>query len=396
MSWARRGSSIPAFVLNTDPIFSFHNKAMARVCDILDALERLAPRRHALAGDKVGLQVGDPDAEVSKVVVSLDRSLGAVNYAIAEGAQMLLTHHPLIFSPIETVHTGTLEGRTVLKLAKHGIAFAAAHTNWDAAHGGVNDTLAQRLQLRNVHRFGEAAEVSYLKLVFFCPPNAVERVLDAVSEAGAGVIGNYSRCAFLSAGQGTFVGNEASNPTVGEPGRKETIEEARVETIFPAARAKEVRKALLATHPYEEPSYDFMVLTPAEELPLGRIGELGSPMPLQEFVEFVDRCLGARSLAWGDPNRVIHKVAAVGGSADGEWLHAKAAGADVLVTGEVRQHVALEVTESGFAILSAGHYATENPGAFALGEVLAKEVPDVDFVPYEPNPGMAGRPFYSR
>ncbi|HEY0868715.1 MAG TPA: Nif3-like dinuclear metal center hexameric protein [Fimbriimonas sp.] len=365
---------------------------MAVVRDVLDAIERLAPRRYALSNDKIGLQVGDPSDEVRTVAVSLDRSLAAVEYAGSIGAQMLVSHHPLIFSPLATVDTGSLEGRTVLALARHGISFAAAHTNWDAATGGVNDTLAALLGLTNVVPFGEASEVRSLKLVFFCPAKDADRVLDAVSAAGAGVIGAYSRCAYMSHGQGTFIGDDTTHPSVGEKGRREIVDEVRVETVLPAEKRHLIRKALLESHPYEEPACDWVMLASAEEMPLGRVGDLPRPMPLQAFVDHVDHRLATRSLAWGSADRPISRVAAVGGSADGEWRHAAEAGADVLVTGEVKQHIAVEAVESGFAILSSGHYATEHPGAASLANALQKELPEIDFHVFEPAPGTAGRP----
>jgi dinuclear metal center YbgI/SA1388 family protein len=365
---------------------------MAVVRDVLEALERLAPRRHALGFDKIGLQVGDASMEVRRVAVSLDRTPSAVDFAARSGAQMLVSHHPLIFQPVATVTSDSLEGRTILTLAEHRISFAAAHTNWDAALGGINDTLARILGLTKVRPFGEAAQVENLKLVFFCPLADAERVLDAISQAGAGTIGDYSRCAFSVIGQGTFVPGDGANPTIGTPGQRGEVEEVRVETIVPRSKVAAVRRSLLAAHPYEEPAWDLVPLTPTAELPLGRVGLLQSPLSFTEFVRLIDERLQTRSLAWGPADKRIQSVAVVGGSADGEWQNAAKEGADVLVTGEVKQHVAVEASEAGFAIMSSGHYATEQPGSAALAAALGNELPGVEFVVYEPEPGHAGRP----
>lgn len=366
---------------------------MPAVRDVLATLERIAPKRFAFDFDKIGLQVGNPDAPVSVAAVSLDRSLGAVEFARSIGAQLLLSHHPLIFAPLSTVDTRTHTGRTVLQLAKYDISFIAAHTNWDSAIGGINDVLADLLGLENVVSFGSAADVKRLKLIFFCPVADTERVIDAVSAAGAGVIGAYRRCAFSFVGKGTFIGNETTNPAVGQAGRQETVEEMRVEMVLRADQASTVSRALKKAHPYEEPAFDLLTLAPLAEQPAGRLGALSHALTLREFASLVDARLDTRSLAWGDPEKRIRRVAVVGGAADGDWIAAQRADADVLVTGEVKQHIAVEASESGMCILAAGHYATEHPGSAGLRERMAREMPDIEWQLFTPAPGRHGRPF---
>lgn len=363
-----------------------------RVREILASLERVAPVRYAFSFDKIGLQVGDPEAEVSRAVVSLDRSRAAVAFARSEGAQLLLAHHPLLFSPLKEVLATDHVGRTVLDLAASNIAFVAAHTNWDSARGGVNDALAARLGLQETKPFGFAADVDQLKLVFFAPPDAVDRLIDALSAVGAGVIGNYRRCAFLSDGQGTYIGNEGTAPTIGEPGKVEVTDERRVEMVLRRDQKRIVERTLRENHPYEEPAYDLLLSPPVPEQPAGRIGVLPAPTTLQELAPWLESTLATRAWAWGDPQRNIRKVAVVGGAADGEWQQAQRAGADVLITGEVKQHVAVEASESGFAIVAAGHYATEQPGVEDLRDKMAEVCGGVDWRLFVPQPGQAGRP----
>jgi dinuclear metal center YbgI/SA1388 family protein len=346
-----------------------------------------------LGFDKIGLQVGSLDAEVGRAVVSLDRSLGATEFAGQIGAQLLLSHHPLIFSPISSVDTRSHEGRTIMKLIQQGTSFVAAHTNWDAAMGGINDTLASMFGLADVKPFGTASEVKNLKLVFFCPADAVERVIDSVSAEGAGVIGAYRRCAFLSEGKGTYVPQPDADPAIGEPCEKESVDEVRVEMVLPEDRGPAVGRALRKAHPYEEPSFNYLLMTGVHEQPLGRVGMLPAPMLLSQFVEVADRVLDTRSLAWGDPGKRIRKVAVVGGAADGDWMAAQRADADVMVTGEVKQHVALEASESGMCLLSSGHYATEHPGCGALRDRMSRELPEIEWTLFTPEPGRSGRPF---
>jgi dinuclear metal center YbgI/SA1388 family protein len=365
---------------------------MPRVQDVLNALEEIAPRRFAFDWDRVGLQVGDPEAQVERAVVSLDRSLAAVKYTEEHQAQLLVAHHPLIFSPLPAVTTHQPEGKLVLRMAKSGISFIAAHTNWDVAPGGVNDTLAQVLELREVDAFGMQPRTPRLKLVVFAPEEAVQPLIDACSEAGAGVIGLYTRCAFMSPGTGTFYAAPGTDPTVGETGKVEEVPEIKIEMVLPEALCAKVTRAILKTHPYEEPAYDFVRLTDAEEHPLGRIGQLPLMMSLPELVRHVEERLETRVQAWGSPNAQLRTVACVGGTAGREWRDARHAGAQALITGEVKQHEALEAAEEGFVLIHAGHYATEQPGCAALCRALKRAVPEVHWYLYEPAPGEAGRP----
>lgn len=367
---------------------------MSQVRQAIEVLERLAPKRYAFPFDKVGLQVGDPHAPLTKGVVSLDRSLAAVQFAADSGAELLVAHHPLIFEPVSTVLQTSHVGRTILELARKNVAFVAAHTNWDSARGGINDALAALVGLTGVTDFGTAAQVKRLKLVVFCPPEAAEAIIDAASEAGAGVIGEYSRCAFMSQGEGTFHGSQNSNPAVGVKGQVEHVKEARIEMVLLEDRARAVTRAVRRVHPYEEPAFEFFQLAADGEQPAGRIGTLAEPTTLRDLLPYLDQRLGTVSCAWGKPDRPVKKLAVVGGAADSEWREARQAGADAFLTGEVKQHVGLEVAEEGFAIIASGHYATEHPGCRTLRDRLAEELPEVDWLLHVPEPGFAGRPLW--
>lgn len=362
------------------------------VRDLLNQLERIAPARFAFGFDRVGLQVGDPNAEVRRVLLSLDRSLSAVRAAAKMDAQVLLAHHPLLFEPLKSVNSTDHVGQTVRALIQSNINFIAAHTNWDSARGGVNDALIAALELEPVGDFGSAAEVSRLKMVVFVPESHRERVMEAASSAGAGVIGEYVRCAAYGAVTGTFLGGEGSSPSIGVAGKVETVEEVRLEMVLLETERAFVDRAVRQAHPYEEPAIDFYRLAATLEQPAGRMGRWASPKTLAEAMAFVEARLGSAVTGWGDPQRAVQTVAVVGGAADTEWRAAQRAGADLFITGEVKQHVALEAAESGFALLAAGHYATEQPGVVALARVLSGVVPGVEFEVFEPPAGFGGRP----
>lgn len=365
---------------------------MAQVHQIVAAFERFAPWRLAFEWDRVGLQLGDPHQEVGRGVVALDRSLGAARHAIERGAQILVTHHPLIWDPMRRVTTDDHAGRALLELAQAGVAHIAAHTNWDCADGGVSDVMARKLGLADVWKTGMARPADSFKLVTFVPHSDVERVIDALSVVGAGVIGAYERCAFLSAGTGTFLGRDGARPSVGHAGRIEHAPETRLEMLVPAERVEAVRQALVIAHPYETPAFDFLARRTEAGQGSVRVGRLRQPIPLRDLVAQVDAAFGTRAWAWGDGDAVLERVAVAGGAADKDWGAAQAAGAQVYVTGEVRHETALEASEMGLMMVAAGHYATENPACADLRDQLAACVPGVDWSLYEPAAGLHGRP----
>jgi dinuclear metal center YbgI/SA1388 family protein len=364
---------------------------MATIRDVVVALEAIAPSALAFDYDRIGLQIGDEGREVRRVLVTLDRSAAAVELAGETACDLIVSHHPFIWEPLARAVASDSTGRLLLTLAERGIGLIAVHTNWDCAPDGLNDALAARLGLSETRPFGAASRPPMILAIVYVPDDAVEGMIDALSAAGAGRIGTYERCAYSSGGEGTFRPLAGSNPTVGTIGRVETAPERRIEMVAPAARQGEVEAAIRRAHPYETPAFQ-LVAYAGSGYPAGRLGLLDEPMRLGEFLEFVDDRLATRSLAWGDPDRPIRRVGVVGGAADGEWRSAAQERADVFLTGEVRQHVAVDATDAGFAVVAAGHYATEQPGMRRLAERLRESLPEIEWIVHEPAPGRGGRP----
>ncbi len=365
---------------------------MLRVKDIQAALEKLAPESWAFDFDKVGLQVGDPNSPVTRVCLSLDSSLAAAQFSEQNQCQLLISHHPLIFHPLSNLVSGSHVQNVVVQLVKSGVAFIGCHTNWDVAPGGVNDALANQMELQNVTSFGASVPQESLKLITFAPEGAIQPIIDALSQIGCGKIGQYDRCAFFQEGTGTFLAGENSNPTVGRKGIPENVREFRVEMLIPSHLKDQATKALIENHPYEEPAFDFIPLLAAPGPKLGRIGELRFSLSGTAFKSHLDTKLDCQSEVWL-PESIgpVEKVAVIGGAAASEWPAALKAGAHAFITGEVPQHIALEATEAGLIIAAAGHYNTEQPGVVALAKALRTET-RVDVIVYEPEPGQAGRP----
>ncbi len=256
---------------------------MATVADIMRIMDQMAPRRLAEKWDNVGLHYGDPDRPVSTVFVSLDPTVNAMEAAISAGADMLVTHHPLIFKPVTQINTKTPVGRVIDLASKNRIAVFCAHTNLDAAAGGVNDVLAGKIGLNVTGPLSAAPEVQRYKLVVFAPPGDMDHILDALHDTSAGQIGSYSQCAFTSSGMGQFVPGSDSRPSVGTPGRMTRTDEIRIEIPVGREDIDEVVSRIKVVHSYETVGYDIYPLYREESGDgLGRIGEFPEMRTLLE------------------------------------------------------------------------------------------------------------------
>ncbi|CAN5303150.1 Nif3-like dinuclear metal center hexameric protein [soil metagenome] len=338
-------------------------------------MDRLYDPAWAASWDAVGLVSGDPEAEVDRILFAVDPVAATAREAIECGAQLLVTHHPLFLTPVHGVAANSDKGRLVHELIRAGVALFVAHTNADSADPGVSDALAAALGLKELRPLSAAPADPLDKIVIFVPHADADRVLDALAAAGAGAIGYYSRCAWLGTGTGTFLPGQAAHPAIGAPGTVERVPETRLEMVLPRARRADVRAALLASHPYEEPAYDVLELA---ALPgsrgTGRIGVLPEPMPLVSFVEHVARSLPAQPAgirAAGDLARTVREVAVCGGAGDSLLGTAAAAGVDAYVTADLRHHKVSEHLEAGGPpVLDAGHWATEWPWLGAAADLL--------------------------
>lgn len=340
--------------------------AEVTIRDVEQVIERWAPPDTAMPGDPVGHQVGERDRTVHAVAVALDASPTQVQRAASEGCGLLVSHHPLIYRPLSRVDPSDPVGRSVSLLCRNEIALYVAHTNWDMAPGGVNDALAAVLDLRNLQPFAPQGARRFVKFVTFVPRADVQRVLDALSLAGAGEIGLYRRCAFFHPGTGTFEPLPGAKPAIGEVGTREEVEEYRLETVAPEANVRELVRALRESHPYEEPAFDILSVRSGPELFLGRVGDLPSPQKPEAFVALVGQRLGCTARWLGAAKERVGRVAVVGGSGGDLVAEAAAAGADALLTGELRHHQLIEAYERGLGIVDATHAATEQPGVEAL------------------------------
>jgi len=340
---------------------------MMKIKDVAAVMEEIAPARLAEEWDHVGLQVGDADAEVSRLLVALTPTPGVLDEAARWNAQLVVSHHPLIFKPLESLTTATAGERLAVGFVRNGVGLFAAHTNYDSAPGGINDALAECLGLHDVRPMA-TARAKLHKFVVFLPHENLEAVAAAICEAGAGSIGEYSHCTFRSEGTGTFLPSERARPHIGEAGRLERVPEVRLESIMPANRTAAVVQAMLAAHPYEEPAFDIFPLeNEFAESRLGRCGTLPRPMPAREFAEFAAKALDAACTRFaGDPEALVTDVAVCGGGGADLFPEAIARGCQAYVTGDVKYHTFADARDAGLVIVDAGHAETELPGVKAL------------------------------
>ncbi|ADK84777.1 protein of unknown function DUF34 [Desulfarculus baarsii DSM 2075] len=373
--------------------------------DIVGLMERWAPSWTAEDWDNVGLLLGDPNAAVRRAWVALELSPELLERAIAARVDMILTHHPPLFRPLKNLRQDNPATARLLRAANAGVALFAAHTNLDAAPGGVNDALAARLDLVEAKPLAPAGMGGLQKLVCFAPQSHAEQIAQALFAAGAGVIGDYAQCSFSAPGRGHFLAPDQGRPLVGQAGQAVTVEEIRLEVVVPAREAGAAVRAMLRAHPYEEPAFDIYPLRQGPSgFGLGRVGQLAEPMAGERFAAWAARRLGASTaMIAGPAPDIVHRVAVLGGSGAEYLAQAAAMGAQAFVTGEAGHHSAEQAQDLGLLLCCLGHYQTEvvivEPWAKRLAAMLAEAGFDCEITasaqgqgPWRPADGPGARP----
>ncbi len=343
------------------------------VRDVQEIIEKWAPTGIAWERDNVGLQIGSPDATVKGILVCLDVNEEIIHEARARRSNLIVSHHPLLFRPLQSVNLENGNGRCIEQLLRSQISLYSAHTNLDFSRGGTSFALADKLGLTNVDFLRKSYRLSK-KIVTFVPSDHVDRVAEAMGNAGAGRIGNYESCSFRSQGIGTFKGNAKSKPAVGTKGKLEQIQEIRLEMIAEQPNMRSVVQALHDTHPYEEVAYDIYPLeNVSTEYGMGIIGELSKPIPAGQFISHVKRSLKTDAVRYARGTQTrIRRVAACGGSGSELADEAIRQGADAFITADVKYH-SFQDAAHRILLVDAGHYETERPVVDALVKRLKKK-----------------------
>ena len=335
-----------------------------KVRDVVDVLETVAPPDLAAEWDNVGLLIGDGEAVARKLMLCIDLTEDVLGEAIRAGAKMVMAYHPVIFKPVTCVTAA--DTPVPYAAARAGLAVYSMHTALDAAPGGTNDVLAGLLGLTDPQPIEPVTPGRQCKIVVFVPPENVSVVADAAFAEGAGRIGSYSECSFRCGGAGSFRGGGGARPAKGTAGRREQVEEVRVEMIAPRAKAARICSVIRSAHMYETPAID---VYPLEDLPggagMGRIGGLARPVSAAWLIRRIKKATGLDKLlvagrrGRGGLQAKVQTAACCAGSCGSIFRAAAAGGAGFYLTGEMSHHDALAAAGAGMTVVCLGHSNSE-------------------------------------
>jgi dinuclear metal center YbgI/SA1388 family protein len=346
-----------------------------RIAAIIAFLENMAPPSLQEQYDNAGLITGQPDWECSGIICSLDATEEVIAEAIAKGCNLIVAHHPIVFSGLKKINGSNYVEKTIIAAIKNDIAIYAIHTNLDNVITGVNGKMAAVLGLQNLSILS-AKENTLKKLYTFTPLDKADEVRNALFAAGAGHIGNYSECSFASTGEGSFKAGIGTTPYVGEQGKQHREPEIKLEVIFPAFAETSIVAALLKAHPYEEVAYDIINLTTIHHgIGSGVVGELTNAISEEAFLEHLKKTFLLKVVRHtrftGKP---VKKIAVCGGA--GSFLISKAlrAGADAFVTADMKYHEFFDANDR-LLLADIGHYESEQFTIELLHDVLEQKFP---------------------
>ena len=344
-----------------------------KIKEITDYLELLAPLTSQESYDNCGLIVGDASTEVSNVLISLDCIETTVDEAISLGCELIIAHHPIVFKGLKKINGRDYIEKTVIKAIKNNIAIYAIHTNFDNYRFGVNDEIADRLNLINRRILDPKSQV-LTKIAFFVPDQNKEEVLSAMFDAGAGEIGNYSECSFQSTGIGTFKPKENANPFEGEIGQLSNVTETKVEVICSQHHLGKVLSAMHFKHPYEEVAHEIYNIQNKNQFEgSGMIGELAVEMDEVSFLKEIKSAFNCGVIRHTELlNKKIKRVAVCGGAGSFLLNKAKQQKADIFITGDFKYHEFFDA-EKQIIIADIGHFESEQYTSHRLERILRKK-----------------------
>ncbi|MES2395428.1 MAG: Nif3-like dinuclear metal center hexameric protein, partial [Bacteroidota bacterium] len=324
--------------------------------EITDCLEAYAPLAYQESYDNAGLICGSKDMDITSALICLDSTEAVIDEAIEQGCNLVIAHHPIVFSGLKKFNGKNYVERVIIKAIRNNIAIYAAHTNLDNVHNGVNAKIAEKLGLVNCNVLVPQKNL-LKKLVTFCPEANAEEVRIALFNAGAGKIANYDECSFNTTGTGTFRAGEGSDPFVGEIGEQHQEKEVRIETIYPQHIENQLLKTLFNAHPYEEVAYDLIPLSNTHtRIGAGLVGELSEETTEMDFLKRIKTVMKADSLRYTAlRNKTVKKIAICGGSGSFLLGDAIKSGADVFVTADFKYQQFFDA-ENRIIIADIGHY----------------------------------------
>ena len=346
-----------------------------KIKDVVIVLEAMAPPSLQEGYDNSGLITGDDSATCTGILISLDATPAVVDEAIKKGCNLVVSHHPIIFSGLKKITGKNYVQKAVIKSIKNGIALYAIHTNLDNIIDGVNGRIANLIGLANISVLAPKGD-QLKKLYTFVPVAVADKVRRAIHDAGGGHIGNYEECSFNAAGFGTFKGGPETNPHVGKPGELHREDELKIEVIFPAWLEGKIIKSLLSSHPYEEVAYDIIKLENRfTTLGSGLIGDLVKPVDVTTFFQTLKEKFRLHVIKHTQLlDQPVKRVALCGGAGSFLIANALAAGADLFITSDIKYHEFFDANDK-MVIADIGHYESEQFTINLLQEFLEQKFP---------------------
>lgn len=344
-----------------------------KIKDITNYLESIAPASLQESYDNAGLIVGNPNTEVTGVLISLDSTEDIVDEAIEKGCNLIVAHHPIVFFGLKRLNGKNYVERTVIKAIQNNVALYAIHTNLDNVQVGVNRMICRKIGIENPKILAPKKNL-LKKLTVFVPKANKEEVFDAMTNAGAGSLGNYSHWSFQTEGKGTFMPNEQANPSIGKANELQEADECRIEVVFPDYLAGKVIATMKQAHPYEEVAHFLQSIeNDHPEIGSGMIGTLPEPMEPKAFLRHLKNAMDIGVIKHTAlPDGPIKKVAVCGGA--GGFLLRKAISrrADIFITADYKYHEFFDADKK-IVIADIGHYESEQYTKDLLQEMLIEK-----------------------
>ncbi len=369
----------------------------ATVSDVIKIIEKIAPSRLAEKWDNSGLQVGKKDWPVKTAWVSLDPAPDVIAAACRSKVDLLITHHPLIFNPLKSIDFGSVAGNLIQMAAVNRLSIFSAHTNLDSAKEGLNDLFALRVGLKNIRVLSSADSSGKCKLVVYVPVNYETKILEALFETNAGIIGSYNCCSFRSNGKGTFRPGSSAKPFTGKKGKISDVDEVKIEVVAVKQDIPAIIAHIRKSHPYETMAYDIYPLYEYDNSDgLGRVGELEEKMNLLFFARQIKERLGLKNMKIaGNPELFITHAAVCTGSGSSLMKDFIKSEAQVYITGDMRYHDARNAEAEGRGLIDIGHFASEHIVVEALAKRLKTMIRKAGYDVLVKACGIERDPFYN-
>ena len=341
-----------------------------KVKNLLNNLDKIAPFFLQESFDNSGIQFANLDAPVTKILLSLDVTQGVLDEALENKVNLIIAHHPLLFSPLKQITKQ--KNPLFFKIITNKINLFAMHTNYDLAENGLNDYVANLLGIKKISPLQSSSEKVF-KFAVYVPVKHADKVSRAIFKAGAGIIGKYTETSFNISGKGTFKPTEGTNPFIGKIGEREEVQEIKIETVVEERDLDSVIQTMKDNHPYEEPAYDVYELLTEPTSGIGLLGEIDDRLELTEFSCWVKEKLQARYVRLiKSNNRKIKKIALCTGAGGSLLEQLSNKNVDLYITGDITYHSALRAKELGLNVLDIEHFETEKFFVEALYDKLVE------------------------